>query len=1044
MSAALFGFIGLVLGIALFSDSGVGWFAGGALGAVIGATLGLVLGALRQQKELTAALKQLRSELQALRSASSPPPAAAAAAAPLTAPPPPELPPTYAREPAGAASERPWPAAAAPPPVPALAPDALEQFLGRVFDLARGWIFGGNPLLRVGSVVLFLGLAFALRLAAQFDVIPVGLWYAGVALSGFVILAIGWRVRKRRRTYGLLMQGLGVAVLYLTISAAMHLNPLLAPVPGFALLVIVVLCAATLAVMQDSLALAAMGAAGGFAAPILTATGGEHHVELFSYYAALNAGILAIAWFKAWRPLNVVGFAATLVIGFAWGIAGYQPSMFWTTEPFLLLFFLMYVAIAFLFARRMLADAKTAPPAEDRLAVMIWAARQSSYLDGTLLFGTPIIGFGLQYALVEPIEYGAALSALGLGLFYMLLAFVLLRRAHPRYVALVEIYVALGALFATLALPLGLGARWTSAAWAVEGAGVYWIGITQKRRLTRGFALLVQLGAGIAYLASLGEGDAAILSGSRLGALMLGASLLFSYRQLRGVAAAERRIEDKGAIIALAAGGLASLYLLAPLFFRENGTAVGWALAGLATLYAGLRLADRNWMIAALAIEALGGAAFLFGAYPALEPLTLRPLWHAGFWTPLLIALAAYVGAWLVFRSEQRQAALKPPLDAGAVSVGLLIWAAAWWGFAWLSEAVRFLSEDSRPHAMLLVTALTIMLWMMAAEFWQWRALAAFCALSIPEALLALIMVVEPYYHPAAHLGAVAWPALLAAHLLVLRRIPDLLPEKSPSLLHILGCWIFLGVAALEVRYAFIADDFNAWCWLGWAAVPAAYLLAMSAKRFPAFWPFTAYEREYRAIAALPVAAILLAWFWLGNIISDGTAAPLPYIPLLNPLELGQIVALFALLSWQRARFPMLPWAAAVPAAAPYWLVGASALFLLTCGAARLAHHWFGVAYAFEPLFASMLVQASLSIIWGVAALAVMIAGHLRQERDLWIIGATLMAVVVVKLFLVELFHAGGVPQAVSFVGVGVLLLIIGYFAPLPPKRAPKLEEMAG
>jgi uncharacterized membrane protein len=51
--------------------------------------------------------------------------------------------------------------------------------------------------------------------------------------------------------------------------------------------------------------------------------------------------------------------------------------------------------------------------------------------------------------------------------------------------------------------------------------------------------------------------------------------------------------------------------------------------------------------------------------------------------------------------------------------------------------------------------------------------------------------------------------------------------------------------------------------------------------------------------------------------------------------------------------------------------------------------------------------------------------------------------VVVVKMFLIELFNAGGLPRIVSFIGVGVLLLIIGYFAPLPPKRIDNLGEIA-
>jgi len=48
---------------------------------------------------------------------------------------------------------------------------------------------------------------------------------------------------------------------------------------------------------------------------------------------------------------------------------------------------------------------------------------------------------------------------------------------------------------------------------------------------------------------------------------------------------------------------------------------------------------------------------------------------------------------------------------------------------------------------------------------------------------------------------------------------------------------------------------------------------------------------------------------------------------------------------------------------------------------------------------------------------------------------AVLIAAVVLKLFLVELTNTGGLPRIVSFIGVGVLLLLTGYFAPLPPKR---------
>src|SRR5260370_25388489 len=298
------------------------------------------------------------------------------------------------------------------------------------------------------------------------------------------------------------------------------------------MLVAVVVFSTILAVTQDAVGLAAAAALGGFAAPILASTGGEHHVGLFSYFLLLDAGILSVAWFKAWRPLNLIGFAGTLGTGGSGGLKDYQPEMFASTEPFLIAFFLMFVAIAFLFARRVVREAEGEPPAHDRGAMVLWAARQSNYLDGVLLFGAPIAGFGLQLAMVEHLRYGGAFSALGLGLFYMALAAVLLRRTQWRYLALVEVFIALGVVFGTLAVPLGLDARWTSAAWAIEGAGVYWISVKQGRRLGRAFATVVQLGAALSYFATLDGGDAErLISGSRLGAALLAGAFLTRFGQ---------------------------------------------------------------------------------------------------------------------------------------------------------------------------------------------------------------------------------------------------------------------------------------------------------------------------------------------------------------------------------------------------------------------------------------------------------------------------------------------------------------------------------
>jgi len=83
----------------------------------------------------------------------------------------------------------------------------------------------------------------------------------------------------------------------------------------------------------------------------------------------------------------------------------------------------------------------------------------------------------------------------------------------------------------------------------------------------------------------------------------------------------------------------------------------------------------------------------------------------------------------------------------------------------------------------------------------------------------------------------------------------------------------------------------------------------------------------------------------------------------------------------------------------------------------------------------STLVQAVLSILWSVIALATMVAANRAAARVGWVAGAVLLAVVVAKLFLVDLSRVGGIERIVSFIGVGLLLLLIGYLAPVPPRR---------
>jgi uncharacterized membrane protein len=93
------------------------------------------------------------------------------------------------------------------------------------------------------------------------------------------------------------------------------------------------------------------------------------------------------------------------------------------------------------------------------------------------------------------------------------------------------------------------------------------------------------------------------------------------------------------------------------------------------------------------------------------------------------------------------------------------------------------------------------------------------------------------------------------------------------------------------------------------------------------------------------------------------------------------------------------------------------------------------VAYEPEALFRSSLVQTAVTIFWTLLALATMLLATQRAVRLVWIAGASLLTVVILKLFLIDLSRVGTMERWVSFIGVGLLTLVLGYFSPLPPSR---------
>lgn len=62
-------------------------------------------------------------------------------------------------------------------------------------------------------------------------------------------------------------------------------------------------------------------------------------------------------------------------------------------------------------------------------------------------------------------------------------------------------------------------------------------------------------------------------------------------------------------------------------------------------------------------------------------------------------------------------------------------------------------------------------------------------------------------------------------------------------------------------------------------------------------------------------------------------------------------------------------------------------------------------------------------------------AARVFRRRSLWLAGAGLLALTLIKLLLFDLADRDTIYRVVSFLFLGLLMLGLGYFCPLPPRE---------
>jgi uncharacterized membrane protein len=316
---------------------------------------------------------------------------------------------------------------------------------------------------------------------------------------------------------------------------------------------------------------------------------------------------------------------------------------------------------------------------------------------------------------------------------------------------------------------------------------------------------------------------------------------------------------------------------------------------------------------------------------------------------------------------------------------------------------------------------------------------------------------------PLANNGWLGWPLLLISLPLLLYWQGKITPANADSPTWV-APWAFAtgwlwrapwlwALAWLAMRQAFgFTAQHAGGDWPVLAGLAASFLVVILVMRINTN---TSEVQRFNwiALGCGPIVASLLMYSIYATLNFAGDTPPLPYITLLNPLELGLLGIVMLAGLWFKSISAQRTGAANTTRKVGFFdevlphapkLLALLGFVWLNSVLLRSLHHYAGVPYVWVSVLDNTIARAAFTLLWSLSALALMLYAHKKAARTLWVIGAALMVVVVAKLFLLDLSGRGTVERIVSFMGAGILLLVMGYFAPLPPSRKAGALPSAG
>ena len=459
--------------------------------------------------------------------------------------------------------------------------------------------------------------------------------------------------------------------------------------------------------------------------------------------------------------------------------------------------------------------------------------------------------------------------------------------------------------------------------------------------------------------------------------------------------------------------GFVFLALIIPFALDAYWMSVGWAIHGSAMLYLGWRYQLKfAQYFAVVLLWASGLASAVAGIFDEQSVLFAA-----------LVLMFAYAGAYYFFRFAPKEGEHLPKY--GLSNVFLLL--------SFIASAVFYTDVLNRleiayqyPTVGMLIWSLILgLVWWFKSRTWSLHWCKANVVLLAITAIYGLtykligcdLLELDVILKPEFAISAVLWLILFTVsyYYAVAQGVSPLLQQIYKGLMSL--CLLMLGV------FASLWSSDTSIYYL--TALLPVLLLAASLYLTPVKYLQALWVKNPLVIA---IGMIWLVWV---SKVSLGLWS-MSYFMLLNPVDIVSILAFACIVFATKPYILSADRGVQVFNGSLLLVVG---LLLISSIMLRMLHHYMGLPYWSAEAWGNNQVQMSLTILWAAVALVLTLLASKKAIRSMWMIGIAVLAVVIAKLIFLDLSHSDTITRIVSFIGSGVMMLVIGYFAPLPPKQ---------